>query len=145
MQTSELESINCSRTELHAAFLAFGSVSEQLSEAFDSLRAEVARLRAQLDEAQAGNEHLAARLAALLDALPGGVLVLDEAGAIQQNNPAALQLLGGPLLGMSFATALARAAADSNRVHEHVELRTGRFVNIARRDLGGGGEVVLLA
>jgi two-component system sensor histidine kinase FlrB len=145
MQTSELESIHCSRTELHAAFVAFGSVSEHLSEAFDSLGAEVARLRTQLDEAQAGNEHLAARLAALLDALPGGVLVLDETGAIQQNNPAALELLGGPLLGTSFAAALARAAVDPNRIHEHVELRAGRFVNIARRDLGGGGEVVLLA
>src|SRR5271166_2262230 len=145
MQTSELDSINCSRTQLHAAFVAFGSVSEHLSEAFDCLRAEVAQLRTQLDEAHAGNEHLAARLAALLNALPGGVLVLDERGSIRECNPAALELLGEPVLSLSFGSVFARAAVDSTRVLEHIELRSGRFVNIARRDLVGGGEVVLLA
>ncbi|HMD74103.1 MAG TPA: ATP-binding protein [Steroidobacteraceae bacterium] len=145
MQTSELDSINCSRTQLHAAFVAFGSVSEHLSEAFDCLRAEVAQLRTQLDEAHAGNEHLAARLAALLNALPGGVLVLDERGSIRECNPAALELLGEPVLSLSFGSVFARAAVDSTRVHEHIELRSGRFVNIARRELSGGGEVILLA
>ncbi|MGO9326500.1 MAG: sensor histidine kinase [Steroidobacteraceae bacterium] len=145
MQTTELESMHSSRAELQAAFLAFGSVSEQLSGAFDALRDEVAQLRAQLDEAHAGKEHLAARLAALLNALPGGVLVLDERGSIQECNPAARELLGEPLLTLGFRTVFARAAVDSTRVLEHIELRSGRFVNISRRDLSGGGEVVLLA
>jgi len=145
MQTTELESMHSSRAELQAAFLAFGSVSEQLSEAFDALRDEVAQLRAQLDEAHAGKEHLAARLAALLNALPGGVLVLDERGTIQECNPAARELLGEPLLKLGFGVVFARAAVDSTRVLEHIELRSGRFVNISRRDLSGGGEVVLLA
>ncbi len=145
MQTTELESMHSSRAELQAAFLAFGSVSEQLSGAFDALRDEVAQLRAQLDEAHAGKEHLAARLAALLNALPGGVLVLDERGSIQECNPTARELLGEPLLTLGFRTVFARAALDSTRVLEHIELRSGRFVNISRRDLSGGGEVVLLA
>jgi len=145
MQTRELESMHSSRAELQAAFLAFGSVSEQLSEAFDALRDEVAQLRAQLDEAHAGKEHLAARLATLLNALPGGVLVLDERGSIQECNPAARELLGEPLLTLGFGAVFARAAVDSTRVLEHIELRSGRFVNISRRDLSGGGEVVLLA
>ncbi|MGO8973930.1 MAG: sensor histidine kinase [Steroidobacteraceae bacterium] len=145
MQTTELESMHSSRAELQAAFLAFGSVSEQLSGAFDALRDEVAQLRAQLDEAHAGKEHLAARLAALLNALPGGVLVLDERGSIQECNPTARELLGEPLLTLGFRTVFARAAVDSTRVLEHIELRSGRFVNISRRDLSGGGEVVLLA
>ena len=145
MQTTELESMHSSRAELQAAFLAFGSVSEQLSGAFDALRDEVAQLRAQLDEAHAGKEHLAARLAALLNALPGDVLVLDERGSIQECNPAARELLGEPLLTLGFRTVFARAAVDSTRVLEHIELRSGRFVNISRRDLSGGGEVVLLA
>ncbi|MGA2779819.1 MAG: ATP-binding protein [Steroidobacteraceae bacterium] len=145
MQTTEHDSITSSRSELQAAFLAFGSVSEHLSEAFDSLRGEVVQLRAQLDEAHAGNEHLAARLSALLNALPGGVLVLDERGCIQECNPAARELFGEPLLGLSFGTVFARAAVDATRVHEHIELRSGRFVNIARRELSGGGEVVLIA
>ena len=86
------------RSELQAAFLAFGSVSEQLSGAFDSLRTQVAQLRAELGEAHAGKEHLAARLAALIKGLPGGVLVLDAGGEIQECNPVARELLGEPLL-----------------------------------------------
>src|SRR4030081_592969 len=102
MAATQLDLIENRRSELQAAFLAFGSVSEQLSGAFDSLRAEVAQLRAQLGEAHAGKEHLAARLSALIKGLPGGVLVLDSGGEIQEFNPAARDLLGGPLLGQPF-------------------------------------------
>jgi two-component system sensor histidine kinase FlrB len=133
------------RAELHAAFLAFGTVSEQLSGAFDALRGEVAQLRRELEDAQAGNADLAARLAALLEALPGGVLVLDAVGKVLECNPAARELLEGPVAGHGFGEVFARAAVDATRVLEHIELRNGRFVNISRRDLAGGGEVVLLA
>jgi two-component system, sensor histidine kinase FlrB len=143
MAATKLELIENRRSELQEAFLAFGSVSEQLSGAFDSLRAQVAQLRAELGEAHAGKEHLAARLSALVKGLPGGVLVLDAGGDIQEFNPAALELLGEPLLAQSFATVLARAAVNAGTV-EHTELRNGRFVNISRRDLSSGGEVVLL-
>ena len=78
MAATQLDLIENRRSELQAAFLAFGSVSEQLSGAFDSLRNQVARLRADLGEAHAGRDHLAARLSALLKGLPGGVLVLDS-------------------------------------------------------------------
>jgi two-component system sensor histidine kinase FlrB len=130
--------------ELTAAFLAFGSVSEQLSGAFDGLRDQVAQLRRDLAEANAGKEHLAARLSAMVKGLPGGVLVLDARGVITETNPAAAQLLGEPLLGHTFMAVLARAAVDGNAAPEHTEMRTGRFVNISRRALAVGGEVVLL-
>ncbi len=143
MAATNLELIENRRSELKSAFLAFGSVSEQLSAAFDSLRAQVAQLRAELGEAHAGKEHLAARLSALINGLPGGVLVLDSGGEIQECNPAARELLGEPLLAQSFAAVLARAAVSTG-VGEHTELRSGRFVNISRRDLHSGGEVVLL-
>ena len=93
MAATKLELIENRRSELQAAFLAFGSVSEQLSGAFDSLRTQVAQLRADLSEAHAGKEHLAARLSALIKGLPGGVLVLDFGGEIQEYNPAARELL----------------------------------------------------
>jgi two-component system sensor histidine kinase FlrB len=146
MAATQLELIENRRSELQAAFLAFGSVSEQLSGAFDSLRAEVAQLRAELGEAHAGKEHLAARLSALIKGLPGGVLVLDSGGEIQECNPVARELLGEPLLAQSFSAVLARAAtgAGIGGGAEHVELRTRRFVNISRRELQSGGEVVLL-
>ncbi len=144
MAATKLELIDNRRSELQAAFLAFGSVSDQLSGAFDSLRSEVARLRSDLSEAHAGKEHLAARLSALIKGLPGGVLVLDGRGAIQECNPAALALLGEPLLGQLFTVVRGRSMVNSLGIGEHTELRSGRFVNISRRALENGGEVVLL-
>jgi len=144
MAATKLDLVDSRRSELQAAFLAFGSVSEQLSGAFDSLRDQVAQLRLELGEAHAGKEHLAARLSALIKGLPGGVLVLDTRGHIQECNPAARELLGEPLSEQVFMAVLARAAVNTNGIAEHTELRSGRFVNISRRDLGGGGEVVLL-
>lgn len=144
MAATNLDHIDHKRTELQAAFLAFGSVSEQLSGAFDSLRSQVAQLRLELGEAHAGKEHLAARLSALVKGLPGGVLVLDTRGVIQEANPAAVALLGEPLLGETFSAVLARAVLNSSGIGEHTELHNGRFVNLSRRELASGGEVVLL-
>jgi len=72
------------------------------------------------------------------------VLVLDGRGAIQEFNPAALTLLGEPLLGQLFSTVRARSTVNPVKVGEHTELRSGRFVNVSRRELDNGGEVVLL-
>jgi two-component system sensor histidine kinase FlrB len=132
------------RADLQAAFRAFGSVSEQLTGAFDSLRGQVLKLQHDLTEAHAGNEHLAARLSALVKGLPGGVLVLDAQGDILETNPAANELLGEALLGQSLSTVLLRAVVARDTLSEHTELVSGRFVNLSRRDLAGGGEVVLL-
>jgi two-component system sensor histidine kinase FlrB len=144
MAATKLELIENRRSELQAAFLAFGSMSDQLSGAFESLSAEVARLRADLKEAHAGKEHLAARLSTLIKGLPGGVLVLDNQGEIQEFNPAALDLLGEPLRGQLFSAVRARSTVNPTGLGEHTELRGGRFVNVSRRSLDNGGEVVLL-
>jgi two-component system sensor histidine kinase FlrB len=145
MAASPLDVIDNQRSELQAAFRAFGSVSEQLAGAYEALRTQVAQLHIELGEARAGKEHLAARLSALIEGLPGGVLVLDARGDIKESNPTALALLGEPLLGQSFSAVLARAAVRSAGIGEHTELRSGRFVSVSRRELAEGGEVVLLA
>jgi two-component system, sensor histidine kinase FlrB len=145
MAATPLDVIDNQRNELQAAFRAFGSVSEQLAGAYEALRGQVAQLQVELGEARAGKEHLAARLSALIEGLPGGVLVLDARGDIKESNPAALALLGEPLLGQSFSAVLARAAVRSGGIGEHTELRSGRFVSVSRRELAEGGEVVLLA
>jgi two-component system, sensor histidine kinase FlrB len=145
MAATPLDVIDNQRNELQAAFRAFGSVSEQLAGAYEALRTQVAQLHIELGEARAGKEHLAARLSALIEGLPGGVLVLDARGDIKESNPTALALLGEPLLGQSFSAVLARAAVRSGGIGEHTELRSGRFVSVSRRELAEGGEVVLLA
>jgi two-component system sensor histidine kinase FlrB len=144
MSVNELELIESRRAELQAAFLAFGSTSEQLSGAFDSLRAQVAKLRSDLKDATAGKEHLAARLSALIKGLPGGVLVLDDAGIIQESNPLAVELLGNPLQGLRFSAVLSRVSVNPRATPDQTELRSGKFVNISRRMLDGGGEVLLV-
>jgi len=145
MDTNRLTTNDARRAELQAAFLTFGSASQQLSGAFGALRDEVQRLRADLGQARAGREHLAGRLSALLEALPAGVLLLDADGRIQECNPAARDLLGEPLVGESFGSVFERAAGSAVRSADHVELHSGRFVNLSRRDLDDGAEVVLLA
>jgi two-component system sensor histidine kinase FlrB len=144
MSATHLTSTENKRSELQAAFQAFGSLSQNLSGAFDALRLQVAELRAELNAANAGKDHLAARLTALVEGLPGGVLVLNAQGLVVEANPAALQLLGEPLLHCAFTTVLKRAAVESLASAEHTELRNGRFVALSRRVLDAGGEVVLL-
>jgi two-component system sensor histidine kinase FlrB len=104
----------------------------------------VAQLRSELRASQAGNQHLAARLSALVNGLPGGVLVLGERGDILESNPAAVDMLGEPLVGELFSMLLERVAVGGRASPEDTELRSGRFVNVSRRALGAGGEVVLL-
>jgi len=144
MSATNHDVVSDQRADLQAAFRAFGSVSEQLTGAFDSLRGQVLKLQHDLTEAHAGNEHLAARMSALVKGLPGGVLVLDAQGIIFECNPAAIELLSEPLLGETLSTVLERGVSSSGSSSEHIELRSGRFVNMSRRDLAGGGEVVLL-
>lgn len=145
MQANSLELLDSKRSELKEAFLAFGSMSGQLSGAFDALREQVTGLRQELSTAHGSRAHLAARLTALLSALPGGVLVLDADGCIVECNPAARSLLGEPLLHLNFTSVLDRSLVDQNRRGEQVELRSARWVNISRRELDGGGDVVLIA
>ena len=53
-------------------------------------------------------------------------------------------MLGEPLLAQPFAAVLSARRGRRGGVGEHTELRSGRFVNISRRELPSGGEVVLL-
>lgn len=130
---------------MQAAFRAFGSVSSQLSGAFDALRAEVSQLRGELALANAGKTQLAGRLSSLVDSLPGAVLVLDAHGRILEVNPAATEMLGSSLVGEKLAVVLVRSAVSISGATDHLELRCGRFVNMSRRPMAQGGEVVLLA
>ena len=47
-------------------------------------------------------ENLLSRFAAMLDALPGGVIILDKNNTITEANPQARALLGEPLEGQTW-------------------------------------------
>ncbi len=131
------------QAELQRAFAAFGSASSKLTGAFESLESRVVRLTADLAESRAGQERMSLRLAAVIDGLPGAVLVLDTGGCVMELNSIARELLGAPLPGERFETLLAKNLLDPALMIGDIELRSGRFVTLSRRTLEGG-EIVLL-
>jgi two-component system sensor histidine kinase FlrB len=87
--------------ELEQAFSLFNEASAQLATAYQDLQQQVARLTTELAVANGElrrqyeqKEALSRRLSLLLDALPGGVVVLDADGRLLEANPAARDLLG---------------------------------------------------
>ncbi|MEQ8265461.1 ATP-binding protein [Pseudohaliea sp.] len=93
-------------------------VSRELDASYRDLEGRVARLNQELSLARsariaelAEKEKLLERMATLMAVLPGGVLLVDGAGLVRDANPAAEELLGGPLLGEAWAAVEARVAA----------------------------------
>ncbi|HKK13634.1 MAG TPA: ATP-binding protein [Gammaproteobacteria bacterium] len=138
--------------QLTDAFLVFNDLSAQLEGAYRELEQRVAQLNEELAAARserlrhlAERERLANRLEKLLEALPGGVVVLDGTGCVAECNPAALDLLGGPLLQQAWEAVCARAFAPRSDDTHHVSLHDGRQVTISRRPLDSEpGQILLL-
>ncbi|MDQ7072490.1 MAG: PAS domain-containing protein [Gammaproteobacteria bacterium] len=74
---------------------------------------------------------LAARLTRLLEVLPGGVIVLDGEGLIQQNNSVAIELLGEPLEGQRWSQVIKRAFSPQLNDGHDVSLKDGRLLHIS--------------
>lgn len=137
---------------LAEAFRAFNLVSGELSGAYASLQDKVERLTAELaaanGELRRQYEEKAAlgeRLAALLDALPAGVVVLDRDSRVELCDPAACELLGGDASGNFWPEARARRLAPAGLPGEWRTLDGGRLVAASERALdSGGGRIVLL-
>ena len=138
--------------ELQQAFEAFMAMSAQLEGAYRELEQRAERLTAELAAARserlvqlADKERIADRLGTLLEALPGGVVVLDGRGRVCECNPAALDLLGEPLLGETWAAVTERVLSDEQQDAHEVRLLDGRRVSISRRTLDTQpGQILLL-
>lgn len=138
--------------ELQDAFGAFNQLSEQLTQSYVQLEVQVAGLTHSLQAEQderlkqlTEKERVASRLESLLHALPGGVVVIDENGNVQEHNPAAEQLLGQPLLGLPWASIIERAFAPRSDDGHDISLVDGRKVNISTCPLGSEpGQILLI-
>ncbi len=138
--------------DLASAFQLFTQVSEQLAASYRVLEDRVVQLTAELATARSERlthftekEHLANRLEHLLNALPGGVVVLDGAGYVQECNPAAIELLGAPLQAMRWLDVIDRAFAPRSDDGHEVSLHDGRRVGISTRSLGSQpGQILLI-
>jgi two-component system sensor histidine kinase FlrB len=136
---------------LQRAFRTFAELSASLESSYRDLEGQVARLsaelgnaqRARLDELEA-RERLAARLERLLEMLPGGVLILAADGRIREANAAAIAMFGEPLCGATWQQVRDRAALGNSLFGGDIALASGRWVSVAERALGSEPGTILL-
>jgi two-component system sensor histidine kinase FlrB len=139
--------------DLQQAFSLFNQVSEQLTDAYMELQKQVEQLthelavtngelRHQLEQ----KENLSRRLSRLLAALPGGVVVLDAGGRISEANPGARQLLGEPLLGVTWEQVCLRALRPTAAPGEWLTGKDGecRIAISSSRMEDQGDEILLI-
>lgn len=139
-----------SSQDLQDAFHVFNQVSQELTASYQGLEGRIAELTEELNAARserlvqlAEKERLANNLERLLAALPAGVVVLDGAGRVAQHNPAALELLGEPLLELNWMDVAERAFAPSS--NGTLTLRNGRRVAVSSSSLGSEpGQILLI-
>lgn len=140
--------------QLQQAFSTFSQASEQLSAVYRELQQQVERLTRELALANGElrrqlmeKEALSQRLALLLEALPGGVVVLDQHEMVVEANPAALHMLGVPLLQFAWqevaASRLRQASASGEWDLPQTE-GPPRRLSIVSSALDAGGSQILL-
>lgn len=138
--------------DLAGALADVERIERQLGESRGWLEAHVAELQDRLELVSAERlkeldekERLAKRLGNLLDSLPGGVVVIDGHGEVQDANPSARELLGEPLLGAVWRDVIQRAFSPRHDDGHEISLRDGRRVSISIRSLEGEpGQLILL-
>ena len=145
---------------LAAAFAFFNETSEQLSRSYRMLEDKVKQLTEELERVSAEREdehlkkqQLANRMQALLDFLPGGVIVLDSRGYIVEANPAAHNLLESKLCGRLWRQVIGECFSPRNDDGLEVSTRSGRRISVATSSLEpqlhsaqqlSGGQIILL-
>ncbi len=140
-----------SQARLESAFAAFNQLSEQLSGAYRDLETRAARLADELARSRHEKERqreekqkLAERLAALLDSLPGGVLVVDSQGLIRQSNAPAREWLGRDLDGCCWQKMLDDADLSLSSDGSELIVSDKTQLTVARRRVADRGETIIL-
>ncbi len=127
------------RRTLTDAFSTFSQVSAQLETTYRDLERQIAGLTVELGEARREQSEL-------VEALPGGVVVVDADGRIRECNPAAKELLGDSLVGERWDKVANRVLQSASRLGGEFALPNGRRVTIAERPLTStGGRIVLVS
>ena len=132
--------MNKASEQLENAFELFNQFSEKLAGSYGDLESHVTRLTKELAEARserliqlAEKEVLAKRLEGLLDALPAGIVVLDDENCITQTNPVARLMLGTDMGNNKFCGQSWQSVAKKSIKTDGDELRLldGRWVNLS--------------
>ncbi|MBI5790332.1 MAG: HAMP domain-containing histidine kinase [Rhodocyclales bacterium] len=135
---------------LTEAFRIFSRASEELSGAYSELQGQMARLTEELAAANGALRQqyqekaaLTERLSLLLDALPAGVVVLDDAGSVVQLNSAASDFLDEAQVGANWAAIYGKALVPGDTPGEFLCGTRHLAVDVTPL-ASSGGRIVLL-
>ena len=134
------------------AFQSFSEVSNQLTQSYYELQNHVVSLQQELDhesrqriKVSKAKRHIENRLDGLLNLLPGGVVVLDRSGSVDQCNPAAVELLGDDLVGRGWGEVIDRCFAPRADDGHEISMVDARRLSISTRSLESAkGQIILL-
>lgn len=139
------------------AFEMFNEMSQQLTSSYAKLENQVQMLSGELAEVSAARmkelkekECLADRLHSLLHLLPGGVVVLDGTGRVQEANKAAIELLDCGLteeamVGYLWRDIITNHFAPREDDGHEVSLKNGKRLSILTSGLENEpGQIVLM-
>lgn len=138
---------------LRQAFELFNEMSQQLTESYTKLEHQVQTLSGELAEVSAARmeelkekERLADRLHSLLQLLPGGVVVLDGQGRVQECNRAALAIFDVKDLRQKLWREVIKEHFSPKEDDGHeVSLKTGKRLSIQTSGLENEpGQIVLM-
>jgi two-component system sensor histidine kinase FlrB len=128
--------------ELEKAFSAFNRLSNELQSSYQALQQRVARLTAELEDARRASQSAAVeaqrtaqRLRSLLATLPGGVVVVDDNGEIQEHNRIAAGILGCNLVGESWQRVVKDVLRNPTSADGDWLTRDGRRIALAASSL----------
>ena len=139
--------------KLTDAFQLFNELSQNLSESYLGLQAQVATLSKELAAARTERlktliekEKLADRLQQILAALPAAVIVLNAENQVVDCNNIAIQYLGEPLIGQNWFAVVQRSLISVfDNPHER-QLRNGLRVSVTQNVLNNKiGQIILLS
>lgn len=151
MKATAISSPEININKLEQAFDMFNQLSEDLGTNYRLLEDKVGALRQELAASNSARvreltakEQLAAKLTALMQALPGGVLNLDINGHIQEENPAAQAILGQSVKGQRWQTILTQLTSEQDFMEGEVSLQNGKRISISSNAYGDRGETIVL-
>lgn len=151
MKTTAVSSSDNTLNKLEQAFDVFNQVSADLGSSYRVLESQVNALRQELSASNSARvkeltakEQLAAKLTALMDSLPGGVISLDVSGTVTDENPAATAILGQSVRGQQWKNVLAQLTSEQDFMEGEASLRNGKRVSISSSNYGDLGENIIL-
>ena len=117
---------------------------EKLEQRVHDLTSELASVSEQRLDELTEKECLANRLEALIQSLPGGVIVIDSSGLIVESNPAAEALLEPQLQFKYWRDVISRCFMPRQDDGHEVSNKRGQRISIVTRSLENDGQIILL-